>query len=442
MVKLKKLLFASAAFLASGSLALAQNAANTGPYLPPPPTGAIQSNDSFQDVVNSYPQAQSFYVTASQLGAYPQTIAGGNADNAIVGGDFYTNTWPRGTTSATATTSTLYGAADWFLWSGTSTNLVATQQTGASDISVASGILASMRLTRSSTGVVQTCTGQVVESAVAQRFAGQTAEFSFSALAGSGFSAASSNLAVYIVYGTTADESSAKMAYTVNTNGGGGSAWAGSAVLGGTSGYLIPITTVMTRYGVAAPIPSTAKEVGVAICWTPVGTSPSNDYVDLANIQLAVNPALTGIAGSAGVALNANDVRLKSFNRRQAQAEVAAQQRLVYAVAEPATAVGVGFSGNAVTTTTCNTSLPFPVTMRIAPTFTAFGTALASTTWKVNYAATSTTLATTFYVTTTGNTPSAAFGTWTTSAANLVAGGSCFPVGQNGGSILVWSAEE
>ena len=69
MVKLKKLLFASAAFLASGSLALAQNAANTGPYLPPPPTGAIQSNDSFQDVVNSYPQAQSFYVTASQLGA-------------------------------------------------------------------------------------------------------------------------------------------------------------------------------------------------------------------------------------------------------------------------------------------------------------------------------------------------------------------------------------
>ena len=441
MVKLKKLLFASAAFLASGSMALAQNAANTGPYLPPPPTGAIQSNDSFQDVVNSYPQAQSFYVTASQLGAYSQTLAGGNADNAIVGGDFNQNTWARGTTSATINTTAAYGPSDFFLWSGTSTNLVATQQTGAADILPASGILASARVTRSSTGVVQSCIAQEVESSVATRLAGTTAEFSFYALAGSGFSAASSNLAVYIVTGTSTDEGSSKMAYGINALGGGGSAWAGSAVLGGTSGYLIPITTVMTRYGVAAPIPATAKEVGVAICWTPVGTSPSNDYVDLANIQLVANPALTGIAGTAGVALNANDVRLKSFVRRQTQAEIAVQQRYVYAVSEPATAVGVGFSGNAVTTTTCNTSLAFPVIQRAAPTFTAFGTALSASTWKINYAATSTTLATTFYVTTTGNTPSAAFGTWTTSAANLVAGGSCFPVGQNGGSVLVFSSE-
>jgi hypothetical protein len=78
--------------------------------------------------------------------------------------------------------------------------------------------------------------------------------------------------------------------------------------------------------------------------------------------------------------------------------------------------------------------------MRAAPTFTALGTALSGSTWKIANLATSSVLATTFYVTTTGNTTTSAYGTWTLNSAGT-AGNVCYPIGNNGGSILSWSAD-
>jgi hypothetical protein len=258
-------------------------------------------------------------------------------------------------------------------------------------------------------------------------------------------------MTVYISYGTSTDEGVSKMAFSLNA-GGGGSAATGFA---NATAAVIPLAAVSTAYRVAAvaQIPTTATEMAVSICYTPVGTAGTTDalYFDNAELRKAdglapfVNTAAGYVLAGNVLTTTINGVAqyayIPAFSIRPYEQETTLQYAYAYSVAEPATAVGVGFSGNAVTTTTCNTSLAFPVTMRVAPTFTAYGTALSASTWKINYAATSTTLATTFYVTTTGNTPSAAFGTWTVSSAALVAGGSCFPVGAAGGSTLLWSAE-
>ena len=424
--------------LAGAALALFSTAAFAQTY-PVPQVAQIGPNDLFQDLISGVPQAQSWYASQAQVGNLAFVQAGNGYDNAIIGGDFYQNLWSRGTTSATINTTTTYGPNNWVLWSGTSTNLVATQQTGAADIPV--GALASARITRSSTGVVQSCFGQTIESSIAARFqAAGTAELDFSALAGSGFSDAASALHVYFIYGTTTDEGSAKMAYTVNTNGGGGSSWTGGALLGGTNGFTVPISTAWNRYTVVAPIPATAKELGVAICWTPVGASPSNDYVDLANVQLVPNTALTAVAGATGAVLNVNDVRAKSPIRRSTATEVALQQRYLYAINEGTITAGTAMApaGMAPTATTCLTAISFPVTMRTAPTYT---NALTASTFKLNSAAANVALSTPFSATTGVNTTLNGSVTFTATTLGATAGFSCILVSAAGSGSLLFTAE-
>ena len=211
---------------------------------------------------------------------------------------------------------------------------------------------------------------QVIESVNVYRFQGQTAGFTFEAKAGSGFSAASSNLAVYVLTGTTADEGATNAAYSINA-GGGGSAWTGANLIGGTTGFLIPITTGYARYGVAVPIPAAATEIAVAICYTPgTGTSgTSADWFEFGKAQFVPNSSLTSVAGSSGAALAVNDTRMKSFARRPAPLEALLQYRYYYLINE-ANTVGVVQSpgGYYVDTTHCQIAFPLPAPMRTTPT--------------------------------------------------------------------------
>ena len=439
----KTSLIAGLALVAGFGVAFAQ--VNAGGNLVPnaPLVTSIGPNDAFQDVVNGFPQAQSYYAPSALLGGYGATLAGGNYDNALIGGDFSTNLFQRGT-SVSLTSSTYYvayGADRWFSWGGTSTPATMTKQTAAADIPV--GATASYRINKGSlTGVLQICTSQVIESANAVRFQGQTVEFTFDAKAGSTFSAASSNLAVYVSTGTVADEGATYMAYGLNAQGGAGTtAWTGQVNAGGTGGYLIPITTSWARYGVAVPIPANALEIGVSICYTPVGTGTSTDWFEFAKAQFTTNPAVTTFAGTAGAIYPLGDTRMKAFARRAIEIETALQQRYAYSVTEPAANIAVGLQGQSASTTLCSLMLQFPVTMRIAPTFSVFGsTALSASTWKINQAAQNLALATTYLVTLVGNSPNAALLTATT-AASQTAGWGCQLVGAAGGNVLGWSAE-
>ena len=439
----KHSIIAGLALIAGLGLAFAQT--NAGGNLVPnaPTVPSIGSSDVFQDVVGGFPQANSQYATAAQVGGYGATLFGGNYDNALIGGDFSTNLFQRGTSVSTAgsTYYVIYGADRWFTWGGTSTPTTMTQQTGSSDIPV--GATASYRINKGSlTGVAQICTSQVLEGANAVRFAGQTAEFTFDAKAGSTFSAASSNLAVYVSTGTVVDEGATKMAYGLNATGGAGTtAWTGQANLGGTAGYLIPINTSWNHYGVAVPIPAGTLEIGVSICYTPVGTGTSTDWFEFAKAQFTANPAVTAFAGTSGAAYNVNDNRMKAFARRQVGLEALLQERYFYTIVESGTSgTQQSAAGNGATTTTCQIYFPFPATMRIAPTFA--GVALTTSTFTITHIATATALASTYAAVLGANTTSGGSLTMTV-ASGLTTGQTCVLTSAAAATPgqLTWSAE-
>ncbi len=414
-----------------------------------PQVQSVQTGDLFPDVVGGVPTAGTQYASGAQMGVLGAQLAGGNYDNALIGGDFSTNLFQRGA-SVSLTSSTYYvkyGADRWFTWGGTSTPATMTQQTGAADLPP--GTTASYRINKGSlTGVLQICTSQIVESANAVRFQGQTAEFTFDALAGSTFSAASSNLQVYVSYGTGTDEGSTYMAYGLNAHGGAGTtAWAGQTNFGP---FLVPITTTWSRYGVAVPIPLTATELGVSICYTPVGTGTSTDWFEFGKAQLVINPALTGLAGTAGAAVNATGVAgssaaapVKAFNRRPVALEQLLQQRYFYQLTETAAIVPIATC--AVSTTSLgNCFIAFPTTMRTTPTAGSYTAGWGMTVGAQTSVVACTANATVTSVTSTALSPQMAPVTCTSSAGFGAAGTVAWLYGGQGShtGVMSFSAEE
>ena len=340
----------------------------------PPQVQTVNPTDLFQDVVNGIPQAGNQYASALTLAGYNGSLPA--RANALVGGDATTNLFQRATTGASETTTVTYGGPDrWAYWSGTSTAMTVSQDSTAADLPAAYKYGFKMARTSSQTGVVQVCMAQEIESVNSYQFQGSTAELDFHATAGSNFSAASSNMQAYIVTGTGTDEGMSKLAYTVNAGGGGASAWTGAATL---TAALIPITTTPGRYAVVSNIPTTATEIGVALCFTPVGTASTNDYIAFAGIQLVRNSSLASDASAtAGTSLGYNcpgnsgqssAIQCTSFDRSRPQGlESLLQYRYFYSIAEGAATLPRAMCVNhTVTETSCLVS--FPAIMRTTPT--------------------------------------------------------------------------
>ncbi len=180
-------------------------------------------------------------------------------------------------------------------------------------------------------------------------------------------------MTVYLITGTGADEAASTAAFNLNAGGGGSSTWTGQI----NTGVVVTLAAGNNRYTVAIPAPSVTTEAAVALCYTPVGTAGTNDYIAFSGIQLTRNSALTTVAGTAGIALAANDNRAKAFSRRSQQIESALQYRYFYRVTETATVAVRGSCVN-LTSSIANCVVPFPVVMRIVPTMTyATGFAIA-----------------------------------------------------------------
>ena len=326
----------------------------------------INPGDLFQDVPNGVAQPQSVYAPASLLGNYSPTLSGNNPSNDLIAGDIGQNLFQDGTTVSSITTSTTYVADQWFAFSGTSTTIAGAQETGAADIPVAYG--ASLRITRSGSGIIQSCVAQIIPNTNVLRYQGGTQEVDLHALAGAGFSAASSNLTIIQVQGTGTNDTAANMAKAINS-GLSGTAWAGAVV----NSVNVPISTAWARYSAAFPVATTTTELGVAFCWTPVGASPSNDYFEFTGAQSTPNSALASVASTAGGALNTNDRRAKSFARRPATEE----NNLQYAFYDRQNESTANIYGvcQETSTTTANCYIQFAVPMFKVPTvaFTAGG---------------------------------------------------------------------
>lgn len=314
-------------------------------------------------------------ITTAQLAGYGlQAYGTGGFRNGLIGGDFNTNLWQRGTTSASITTVALYGPDRWWGLSGAGTAFTIIKETAAADIT--QGYLASARVQRTAgqTGVIPVCVGQVLTSANSARFQGKVVEFSFHALAGALFSAASSNVTVTIGTGTGADESMANF-----TTG----AWTGYAA---AVAQTTTLTSAYAKYSAVATIPLTATQVGVKICYTPVGTAGATDFFDFTGAQLDENASAVANNGTAGIAYS-----IASFERRPASVESYLQYTYFYRLAEPASGAAVTGMCQAVgaNTNICNVFLPVAMRATI-PTITI----TTAGTFKANIAGTPTTVAT------------------------------------------------
>lgn len=410
-----------------GSLAFAQNL---------PMVTKINPTDAFQDVVNGVPTAQNQYASATTLIGYG--VAQATKLNVLIGGDAGTNLFQRATTGASVTATITYGGPDrWAYWSGAATAMTVSRDTTAADLP-AQAYQAAFKMARTSgqTGVLPLCMTQEVETQNSIMFQGSTAELDFYATAGANYSAANGALTAYIVTGTGVDEGVAKLAFAFNAGGGGSSTWAGQA---NTVADVATISTQPTRFAAVGVIPTTATELAVIFCYTPVGTAGTNDYVALSGIQLSRNAALTSVAALT-TATDCSTINCSSYDRRSIGAETDLQQRYTYSINEAAiTAGSIALGGGTAlgTTTTCSVNVPFPETMRIAPTY---ANALTASTFKVVSASQAATiLATPFSATLGANSVNSASLNITTTG--MTAKDSCELVSAAGAGQMLWSAE-
>lgn len=262
------------------------------------------------------------------------------------------------------------------------------------------------------------CAMQEIPTAESTALAGKTVTLSFYAAALAGLAADNSNVITASIFtGTGSDQGLGTMTASPAIT----PAWTGLA--SPVSQSPITITTTPTRYSVTGAIPATATEVGVAVCFTPTATGAgATDGFAFVGAQLEVAPSPS------------------AYEFHTVQADLAKAQRYFTILTEPAASVNVPVFGTSASATSCTASYAFPVTMRAAPTFSALGTALSGSTWKLYVAGVATALSTTFIVTNTANT---AFGASLTEtvAGGMTAGQACNLLGAGGGSILSWSAD-
>jgi hypothetical protein len=343
--------------------------------------------------------------------------------NVLLGGDFATNPLQRGTSNGSAHISNTltYGPDGFWFLGGASSSIDWSQQTGASDIPAGFGASLRFQRTATTTDTTAVCMGQVLESGTSYRFQGQTAVISFYALKGGNFSPAASNVNVTVAQGTGSNQSAANFA---------AGTWTGyaSRVLTPLQGSVTPaagisqvITATWTRYSFSVPITSAATQVGFKICFTPVGTAGTNDWVELEGIQLETAPGAIA----------------SPFDYHLAATELNVSQRTLIVINEPAAGVGIA-SGFYDTGTTCIVTVSFPDTMRAAPTITFGGTALSATTWRSRIPGSNIAPSTPFL---SAGTHTATNANLTVTTASQTTGTACQFQGAGGGSKIIVSAE-
>lgn len=280
--------------------------------------------------------------------------------NKLIGGDFYQNLWQRGTTSASITTSLLYTADRWWGLSGAGTAFTVAQVT----TSQPAGTNGSARVQRTAaqTGVLPVCFGQVLTTGNSASMQSRLVEFSFYAKSGATFSAANSTITATIATGTAADGSAANFST---------GSWTGYAA----QATSVIINTAWEKYSVTATIPAAALQVGVKLCYTPVGTAGATDFFEVAEAQLAVNP---GALAKTDTSTVDTAYSMLGFDVRPSQIEAALQRSFYWRLTETAVITPVA-PCVAIDTTHTNCLLQFPGQMRITPTMT-YTTGFASPT--------------------------------------------------------------
>lgn len=329
--------------------------------------------------------------------------------NILVCGDASTCPFQRGVTSATVTNTAVTHADWWTAIAGASSALVVSQ----SSTTAVPGYTKAHRMQRTAANANTAALnyGQVLDADRSIQVAGKMVCLSFNALAGATYSPTSAAFVYTVTFGTGSLQGYASMV---------AGTWTGTGtVLTGTA----TLTTTFQPVQKCAQVPATATEVGVNFSWTPVGTAGATDFVDFNGVQLEVVP----FGGTP---------QPTTFEARSALSERFFAQQRAYLINEPAAAVNLPFSGTSASATSCIGPLPFPTTMRAAPTLTA-SAIVAGTNWMVTAAGVA---ANTSAVAVIGaHTANNASLNWTTSG--MTAGQACVLQGKGGTATLLFSAD-
>ena len=328
--------------------------------------------------------------------------------NAAINGGF--DIWQRGTSFAfAASTSYLNGftADRWqAITNANQATTISRQATG--DATNLPFIQYALRFQRNSgqTGTGEYAILQNAEIANSVQFAGKAVTFSFYARAGANYSATSNALNVRVWTGTSGEGN----------------------VYAGLTGQTTPIsstatlTTTWQRFTYTATLPTNIVQTSFGFLFNPTGTAGAADYFEITGIQLEAGSVATAFARNASTI----------------QGELAACQRYYYRATSPSASYNRFTYGQCISTTVANGLIPFPVTMRTAPSAleqsgTASNYALTGSTGGVNVCASVPT-----FENATINQGTANFGV----SASLTAGNSTSFIANNTASAyLGWSAE-
>ena len=179
--------------------------------------------------------------------------------------------YQRASAAALSTTASYVSCDRWFALQETT----AASTFGISSTGLGVGFAQQMALNRNNgaTSTGRISAGQIIESNNLLDLQGKTITFSFTARAGSTFSAASSSIQVQIYSGTTADQGLASLQ---------SGSWTGLTAIVDTTQV---ITTTNTTYSFSAAVPSGCKELAVFIRFTPTGTAGADDTLYFTNSQ-------------------------------------------------------------------------------------------------------------------------------------------------------------
>jgi len=280
--------------------------------------------------------------TALVLPASAQIASGQNEPNfrnLLDNGNF--NISQRGTTTVTSITTTATYLQDrWAATAGTSTSSSIGNVTSGLPAQFSNAV--QVQRTAAQTGVVNVCLVQEISTADFSSLKGQPVTLSFWATAGANFSAASSALVAQVTTGTGTDEGLAT--WLTGLTG------AASAIP--TANKTVTLTTSWQRFAVTGTVAATATEGVVNLCWTPVGTAGTSDYIQVTGVQLERGTVAT------------------NYEWKPNAIELAKAYRTYYQINESSTSAIVRGVCAMSTTSIANCMIPFPQVMRAAPTMT------------------------------------------------------------------------
>jgi hypothetical protein len=252
--------------------------------------------------------------------------------------------WQRGTSIAMTTSS--YTADRWQGYRAVAGSTVSRQATG--DTTNLPNIQYCARVQRDSGNTATTTIyfGQSFESANSIPFAGKTVTFSFYARKGADYSQGSSAVAFLLQGGALTDAN-------VITAGG----WSTITTLTAT------LTTTWQRFSITATVPTTVTQLGTYGTFVPTGTAGAADYFEVTGFQLDIGSVALPFRTNAGTI----------------QGELAACQRYYYRTGGLGVYQRFG-PGTASSTTSVETLVTLPVTMRVKPTSLDFSNLCVDTT--------------------------------------------------------------